>query len=234
MFIDLGCSTGGSLKFGENALKLGKGIGFDIDPKKVQAAKDAGLNVLLGDCTKLDEILSHQYDFALASHFLEHLPDLCTTKAVINSAIKVTSKAIFIKQPAFDGLDYFDSLGVKLYYSDWSGHKNMMPTESWNEIIEGLIAENKIKYAFMGYMKELKNTGDDAFIPKFSPRNQQRYNYKTHGEKPSYELNKTYYEEIRIVLAKNISISALRHHTKNFVTQDTVWFGVPSNQSPKF
>ena len=213
--------------FGEQSLKLGKGIGIDINQKKVQAAQDAGLNVMLGDCTKLNEILSHQYDFALASHFLEHLPDLLTATEVIDSALDVITKAMFIQQPAFDGMQYFDSLGVKLYYSDWSGHENMMSTDNWIEIIEALIARNKIKYAYLGYRKELKNTGSEAFIPKSAPKNQQKFNYETHGEKPLCELNRVYFEEIRIVLAKNISVDALQHHVKKFITQNAIWFGDP-------
>ena len=91
--------------FGEQSLKLGKGVGIDINPKKVQAAQDAGLNVLLGDCTRLNEILSHQYDLALASHFLEHIPDQNNAMEGIKSALDVTTKAIFIQQPDFDGVE---------------------------------------------------------------------------------------------------------------------------------
>ena len=219
MFLDLGCSSGGSLKFGANSLKLGNGFGIDINPKKVQAAQDAGLNVLLGDCTKLDEIVSHQYDFAFASHFLEHLPDLCTAKAVIKSAIKVTSKAIFIQQPAFDGLDYFQSIGVKPYYADWTGHSNMMTEEQWKEILFELIKLEQIQYATLGYRKPIENTMSDVFLPLSAPRNSKRYDAQIHGPKKNLlPLDRVYYEEIRIVLAINLDTPEYEFHTQKFLT----------------
>ena len=225
MFLDLGCSSGGSLTFGEESLKLGKGLGIDFDAKKIQLAKQAGLNVQLGDCTSLNEIVSEKYDFTLTSHFLEHLPNLEIAKDVIYSAIDVTSKAIFIQQPAFDGTGYFRDLGVKLYFQDWTGHKNMMTTEDWKDIINDLISEQKIQYAYLGYRKPITNTKNDVFLPINAPKNQHRYDPLIHGAKRKYDLNEVFFEEIRIVLVIDLSLKDLEFHCKKFKSQNNTWFG---------
>lgn len=39
-FLDFGCSQGASLRFGVNTLRGTRGIGFDIDPQKVEEANE--------------------------------------------------------------------------------------------------------------------------------------------------------------------------------------------------
>ena len=87
-------------------------------------------------------------------------------------------------------MSYFGKLGVKLYFSDWKGHPNMMTSEDWLEIIKNLIKEEKISYATIGYRKPLTNTSDTAFLPITAPPEQQRYDEKLHGDKVWCPLKK--------------------------------------------
>ena len=150
MFLDLGCSHGGSLIFGKDTLRLGEGIGVDLDTSQIESARALGLNVIQADCCKLKSVFRDEVDFCLASHFLEHVQNLNTAHKIIYSALSITKKAVFIQQPSFDGMDYFNKMGVKLFFSDWSGHPNMMTTSDWFRIIEQLI-DQKMHMTIFSY-----------------------------------------------------------------------------------
>lgn len=53
-FIDFGASKGGSIEFAKAALGGRKGLGIDLDPKKVSTMKSLGIDAIQGDFTNLD------------------------------------------------------------------------------------------------------------------------------------------------------------------------------------
>ena len=100
-FCDFGCSKGSSIKFGVDVLGGRRGLGIDIDKRKVESSIKAGYEAIIGDFCNLD-LPEKCVDFSLLSHVLEHLPTLNHAKAAIRNAIKISDKFVFIQGPYFD------------------------------------------------------------------------------------------------------------------------------------
>ena len=88
-FLDFGTSKGGSIKFAQKHLMPNsKGLGIDIDQKKVDFAIKEGFDTINFD---IELIPSKQYvQFCVLSHFLEHLFDLRTAQSMLLKACQVS------------------------------------------------------------------------------------------------------------------------------------------------
>ena len=119
-FIDFGCSAGGSIQWAKRLLNGTKGLGIDIDPKKVAATREAGFDAIIYDINKIPP--RKLVRFTVLSHFLEHIPNLIDVKNFIRNACEISKDFILIKQPYFDADGYLFQLGLKTFWSDWHGH----------------------------------------------------------------------------------------------------------------
>src|SRR5205085_12233426 len=97
-----------------------RGIGFDIDPSKVELARDAGHDAVVADVTELD--LRDRVKFVSMMDFLEHLPGLDAAAAVIEGAVRIATDFLFIRHPSFEGEEYLRRLGLRQYWWHWRGH----------------------------------------------------------------------------------------------------------------
>jgi len=207
-FADFGCSNGSSLQFGIKVLKGRKGFGIDIDPKKVASAKAAGYDAIKGDFCNLD-LPDGCVDFTILSHTLEHLPTLDCAKEAIKNAIRISRKFVFIRGPFFDADDYLKCLGLKFYWSDWTGHTLHLKAEHVMNILEEINAPN-----YEIYGRFLLNSSTDTTIhPLSSLKNQHHWELEKHGVKPILTLTQPVYREFCgiIWLAENVSVSDVRN-----------------------
>jgi Methyltransferase domain len=207
-FADFGCSNGSSIQFGINILKGRKGFGIDLDPKKVASAKAAGYDAIKGDFCNLD-LPDGCVDFTILNHTLEHLPKLDYAKEAIKNAIRISRKFVFIKGPFFDADDYLKSLGLKFYWSDWTGHTLHLKAQQVRNILEELNVPN-----YEIYGRVLVNSSQDTTIhPLSSLKNQQHWEQEKHEVKPIVEFNQPVYREVVgiIWLSNNVSVSDVRN-----------------------
>lgn len=207
-FADFGCSHGGSIQFGIKILKGRKGFGIDLDPKKIASAQAAGYDAIKGDFCNLD-LADGCVDFTILSHTLEHLPTLDHAQKAIKNAIRISRKFVFIRGPFFDADDYLKSLGLKFYWSDWSGHSLHLKTE---QVINFFDAINIPNYEIYGRVL-LKSSTDATIHPLSSLRNQHQWELEKHGIKPIVEFTQPVYREFVgiIWLSDNVSVSDVRN-----------------------
>ena len=99
-FIDLGASRGNSLLYCQK-LFGGRGVGIDVNPRKVEEARAKGLDVVLADARTLE--LPRGVRFVSACDFLEHLPDLATAREILAGVARAATDFIFIRHPSFEG-----------------------------------------------------------------------------------------------------------------------------------
>jgi ubiquinone/menaquinone biosynthesis C-methylase UbiE len=86
-FVVFGAPTGASMQVAKNHLGGQRGIGIDIDPRKVKKARENGRECLVGDITNID-VPAQSVRFVVMSHALEHLPDEQTLAKVIAEAAR--------------------------------------------------------------------------------------------------------------------------------------------------
>lgn len=100
-FVDFGCSEGGSFDKAVKWFNGGRGIGLDVDPKKVEKAQHKGLHAMVCDITQV-VLEAPEVRFVIASHFLEHLPGLADVKRCVRTACRLARDFVYLEFPYFD------------------------------------------------------------------------------------------------------------------------------------
>jgi len=192
-FLDIGCKDGRSFPL---AAPYGcfEGIGIDINPDHVATAVAKGLDVRIGDATKLD-FEDKSFKMSILNHVIEHLPNRETGFAVIQEMIRVTEKILLIGLPFFDEDQYLNSLGLKTFYSDWSGHKNMVTLKELKEYFWGIGQWPEVQM-----IKPLKDSSAIEIHPLNSPRNQHDYNGEIHPPKELISFDREIWREYQIIV----------------------------------
>lgn len=136
-FVDAGCSRGGSIKFCEELFQKGKGLGIDLDPKKLDEAMAAGFDVVNTDLltTPFPE---KSVSFASMMDFLEHLPNQEIAEKILLQMARISKDFLFICHPNFDDIAYLKKFGFKLSWTDWKGHPNMMTIQDFKKLFKKL------------------------------------------------------------------------------------------------
>jgi hypothetical protein len=116
------------------------------------------------------------------SHFLEHLPSLNHVRKAIESAAEVASEFLFIQGPFFDADDALAAIGLKFYWSDWSGHTCHLTTAQLKNTLDSLGLSN---YELM-FVDPVSTSDDPVIHPLESTRNQHDYDSNLHAEKPQH------------------------------------------------
>jgi hypothetical protein len=207
-YVDFGCSSGGSMQFARERLGGGKGVGLDIDPKKVAASRAAGFDAHVADVAKLDPRTMGRTRFAVMAHFLEHLPNVELAAKCIESAVRVADEFVFIRQPYFDADEYLAALGLKLYWSHWRGHKNHMKARDFHAILDAMLERRRFRRYMLFYRTKIINSDDPAVHPETSPIDQHGWDASKHGPKPYYKFQYPVYREIGVLIqtqAKKVS-----------------------------
>ncbi len=190
-FIDFGASKGGSIEFGKNLFDARRGIGIDLDPDKVALMRGHGYDCIEGDITQID-LPENSVRFVMMSHILEHLPGLSAVRAAIANAARVATDFLFIQGPFFDADLDLAADGLKLYWSDWTGHTCHLRSSDLERILEQLgLDQHQMHFATL-----ISSSRDEAIHPLASPRNQHQYDPARHPEKSVSRFRYPVYREI--------------------------------------
>lgn len=204
-FLDFGCSTGGNIEFVEKNLLNVKGLGIDIDPKKVDAARGRGMEAVLYDILAIER--RKMVEFVTMSHFLEHLSSPREAEKFIRKAVDVSRSFVHIRQPFFDGDGYLMGLGLKCYWSDWGGHPNNMKMLDFYKIGKKLLNIGAIKKFSIFGRSMIHDSLDDSIVLLNSPPNRGRWDMSL-GEKSKKIFSLPLYKEtVMEILVSNIDDS---------------------------
>lgn len=202
-FLDFGCSSGGSLEFAKKRFMGNNGLGIDINPEKIRKAINSGFNALCFDINDIPDIKLVR--FVIMSHFLEHISSHNDVKSYIRKAINISNQFVYIQQPYFDADPYLFRNGVKLFWSDWSGHPNRMTSyELWHYLRN--LQNEGLNFTFSLHAhKKIFDSNDPCILPLASKIDSNFYNINIHPAKePSvvFEEN-VFYELIALIVMPN-------------------------------
>ena len=190
-FFDLGAKKGGSIDFALKRLGGKKGLGIDIKKKNVLLTRKNGYDCLHGDATKLD-FPDNSFRFVVMSHFLEHLPDLNTVEKVIKNCSRISKDFLFIQGPFFDADEYLKKQGLKLYWSDFSGHPTHLDSSDFISILKNI----GLKKYTIKVKKPIDNSFNPAIHPISSPQDQHEYENGKHPRKEFVKFEKPVFQEL--------------------------------------
>jgi len=194
-FLDLGASKGASLALGTSKLGGTLGVGVDIAPEKVEAARAKGLRCIQGDATCLD-LPVNAVRFVIMSHFLEHLPNHEVVRSVIRDSARVASDFLFIQGPFYDANDYLDSLGLKLFSSDWSVHTCHLQVSTLTQILH----EESLLDFKLFVVQPIVHSDHTHIHPRSSPPNQHAYAPEKHPPKKAVPFTVPIFREFVCII----------------------------------
>lgn len=189
-FLDFGASTGGSIQLAKEHLGGRRGIGIDLDPRKVHKARENGCDCEVGDITNLDAP-AQSVRFVVMSHVLEHLPNEQTLARALAEAARVARDFLFIRGPNFDDESYLREHGLKWYWSDWTGHSFHLTTTILQRHLNTLQLHDRYVIPFRG----VRTASDPALHPLDSPKDQHQYIDGVHPPKPRQILDRLVFRE---------------------------------------
>lgn len=177
-FLDFGASTGGSIEFAKKRLFGKRGLGVDLDPKRVAIMKKAGYDCIVGDLCDL-EAPPKSVKFVIMSHILEHLPDLKMVEQVVATAAKVAKDYLVITGPFFDEDRYLAKKGFKLHWSDYWDHPCHLTIPQLEDILKKL----SLKDYEMHVRYPIICSTNDEVHPLESPSDTKQYSPKLYPPK---------------------------------------------------
>jgi hypothetical protein len=193
-FLDFGCSRGGSIDFARRALDGKRGLGLDIDERKVRRAQEAGFEAIVADVTRSQ--LQGTVRFVLLSHFLEHLPSMDAVTVSIATAIRCAREFVLVQQPYFDADGYLFEHGLKLSWSDWSSHTAHITSLQLYSILKRFEADGQVKRFLIGRRMRVRDSRDPLILPVQSGRDQLAWDADKHSIKPDLLFDFPVFREI--------------------------------------
>ncbi len=201
-FIDGGCGSGGSLAYCEKTFAGGRGLGFDASPSKIEAARAAGHRAYLADMISL-ELPERCVSFISFLDVLEHLPDIATTRSILENMASMARDFIFIRHPSFEDIDYLKTFGLKIDWTDWHGHPNMMLLDDFDALFRDL---GWTASAVFG-QKPIMNSSHVSVVPEDAPRDTVGYDAERHGLKQNIRFDRVMYSQFDIFVRLNRDMS---------------------------
>ena len=163
-FIDLGCSNGGSIKHCRARFDAARGIGVDIDPRKVAITREAGFDAIVADARTLDA--ERAVSFVTMLDFCEHLPDLGIVEEILAAAARSARDFIYIKHPSFEGQERVEADGLRQYWWNWHGHTAHVRVSDYCSMFDRLgLNTYKIRY-----VERINDSAHPCIVPTSAPR----------------------------------------------------------------
>lgn len=204
-FLDFGCSQGQSISTAIELLDAESGIGIDLDPEKLVAARDAGFDVARVNILELpDERLVR---FVTMMHFLEHLSGYDEAQAMLRKACQLSQEFVYVRQPFFDADGQLFQLGLKCYWSDWTGHRFSMTTLDFYRVLRDLREDGDCACFTIALTYPIHSSDHPAIIPLEAGIDQHEYDDSRHPEKPSSTVfDFPVFKEVRLLASKSRAI----------------------------
>jgi hypothetical protein len=201
-FLDAGCAAGGSIVHCEKRFGRSPGLGLDWYDGDLDRARHSGLAVAQCDLLTV-ELPPGCVGFTSMLDFLEHLPDQDAARRLIEKFARASRDFLFIRHPSFEDIEYLAGFGLKLGWTDWTGHPNMMRLGDFHRVFAELnLHEYEIFPEF-----PLLDSSHEAILPLTAPADAQSFDESAHGPKPFVEFDRVVYGKYDIFVRLNASLS---------------------------
>lgn len=109
------------------------------------------------------------------SHFLEHLHSVKDARDFLYKGVNISRRFVHVRQPFFDADGYLMSHELKLFWSDWRGHRNAMSALDAYKACRELLTRGLLKsFAILGRGPIFTSDHDDV-IPLSAPIDSLKY-----------------------------------------------------------
>lgn len=201
-FVDAGCSAGGSMAYCERVFGRGRGIGFDRSRAKLELARAAGFVACEADL-ETTRLPARSVHFVSLLDFLEHLPSLDLTRTILAGLCEVARDFLFVRHPSFEDVDYLASLGLKLDWTDWHGHRNPLRLADFEALARDLGLPPPTVIA----QKPIADASHPSVVPLDAAMDTVGYDPTRHGPKPDVRFDRLVHAQFDVFLRVNPELS---------------------------
>jgi hypothetical protein len=197
-FVDAGSGKGGSVRYCEERFGLSPGLGLELVDEDARKAREDGLTVITCDVMR-EEFPERCVSFASMMDFLEHLPDEAAAVGVLEKLGGAARDFLYIRHPSFEDVDYLARFGLKITWSDWDEHPNMMTLMDYLRIFSDFAWNDYV----INLGSPITSSWHYAVVPQSAPRGAQAYDARLHGPRPFVEFDRPMYEQFDIFVRLN-------------------------------
>jgi SAM-dependent methyltransferase len=201
-FIDAGCGVGGSIDYCQRVFRCEPGLGFDLNAAKIREARENEVSVMHRDLTEVD-FPDDCVVFSSMLDFLEHLPDEATAQRILKRLGRASRDFLFIRHPSFEDIDYLRRYNLKLAWTDWTGHRNMMTVEHFRSLFARLGFDDFVIIA----RDRIRDSSHPAIVPLSAPTDTIRYESGVHEAKCLIEFDKAVFERFDMFVRLSPALS---------------------------
>jgi hypothetical protein len=202
-FIDAGCGNGGSLEYCIKRFGFPNGLGFDWNREKIHEAQLKGYMACALDIQNID-IPFKCVKYSSMMDFIEHLPNMETAERILLILGNASKDFLFIRHPNFDDIEYLRKYRLKMTWTDWTGHPNMMTISDYVNVFNNYNWKN---YRIIP-KNRISNSDHESIIPIDAPRDIVRYSQLKGFKKEFIEFDKPVYAQYHIFIKMNDEMSA--------------------------
>jgi hypothetical protein len=204
-FVDAGCGDGGSTSHLLRRFGRAPGLGLDYHQEYIDAARAAGLDAMFCNLLMHDLLLpENAVEFGAAMDVLEHLPTERDAVTVVERLAHVSRDFVFIRHPSFEDMEYLAGLGLKLNWTDWTDHSNMMTLDDYRRVF----AEHGwTDYAIRPHMR-YDDSSHGSVLPLGAPPDTVQYDPEAHGPKPIVAFDRPVWGKFDIFVKLDPTIDA--------------------------
>lgn len=177
-FIDLGCGVGRSTEFCAKHFKKKMGLGIDLDKKRLLELEKKGFFSCNANFLDVN-INPKSVSFVSMMDFLEHLPDYKMVENTLEKAASVAQDFLFIRHPSFEHIEYLAQLGLKITWTDWSGHPSKIRLAEFCQMFDRL----GLNLYTINYRMPITSSMDKNIVPSNANINTQYYDPDIHEAK---------------------------------------------------
>lgn len=179
---------------------------MDLDPEKVQEARAAGWDVVQGDITSLD--VERAVRFVVLDNVLEHLPTLEDVRATLRVAVRAATDFVYVRHPSFEDEWYLRELGLKQYWTDWTGHPMHLKLTD----LAALFQEFGLGQWEVAPVWRADDSNHPTIVPLSAPKNSGEYDPHAHGDKPSVTFDHAVWFAFDILLPLHANRTTFWYH----------------------
>jgi hypothetical protein len=200
-FIDFGGGFGASLAYYQREFG-GRGLGIEIEPHKVDAARAKGRGVVEGSLFDVPRRPLVRY--VTADNVLEHMDSIEQVEEALALAAAVADEFIYVRHPSFEDEDYLRSLGVSGTWVHRSGHRAHVRLSDFLAMATRL-GIDRVEIHPAGLIRD---TSDPEIVPIGTPKNDLTYDPETHDPRPEVTFDRQvfYAYDILFHLARRPSV----------------------------
>lgn len=195
-FLVVGNKTSDTIDFGKRRFAAKTGIGLDSNRTYAQEDRKKGFAVVEGG-SELLSLFPSSFRFSILLRSLPHMASHDQVKVLLTEAARVSQDFLYIRYPSFDYINYLKSLGLRQFWTNWTGHKMMLRLD---EVLQ-LFEEVGFRRYFIRRLGPITSSAHPSIIPLDTPKDQSNYDPAKHGPKREVKFEKNLWQETEFYIA---------------------------------